>query len=98
MVDIIAVYSKAENLIITTLYRQPDDSAHNRQSKCQEFKSAILALQKVILELDVVPDIIIGGDFNLSEWNWVNKTLQRGTQHAQQHYHLSDILDDNGLT
>ena len=70
VVDILAVYSKAENLIITTLYRQPDDSAHNRPSKCQEFKPAILALQKVILELDVMPDIIIGGDFNLPHARW----------------------------
>ena len=44
------------------------------------------------------PCLLIGGDFNLPGWNWTNKTLHSGTQHAQQHYYFSDILDDHGLT
>jgi hypothetical protein len=44
------------------------------------------------------PCLLIGGDLNLPGWNWINKTLHSGTQHAQQHYYFSDILDDHGLT
>ena len=44
------------------------------------------------------PCLLIGGKFNLPGWNWTNKTLHSGTQHAQQHYYFSDILDDHGLT
>jgi hypothetical protein len=44
------------------------------------------------------PCLLIGGKFNLPGWNWTNKTLHSGTQHAQQHYYFSDILDDHLLT
>jgi hypothetical protein len=42
--------------------------------------------------------LLIGGDFNLPGWNWTNKTLHSGTQHAHQYYYFSNILDDHGLT
>lgn len=29
---------------------------------------------------------------------WKNKSLRPGTHHTKHHYHLSDILDENGLT
>lgn len=42
--------------------------------------------------------ILIGGDFNLPGWNWKDKSLKPGTQHPTNHYHLTEILDDHGLT
>ena len=41
--------------------------------------------------------VLIGGEFNLPGWNWKEKTLKPGTQHTRNHYHLTEILDDNGL-
>ena len=69
-VDIHAIYSKEENLVIATTYRQPDDSVHGRPSANNELKSALNALSQAILQLDVMPDILIGGDFNLPHTQW----------------------------
>ena len=43
-------------------------------------------------------NILIAGDFNLPGWLWKEKILKPGTQHTRNHYHLANILDDNGLT
>jgi len=69
-VEMIVNYSKVENLLLATVYRQPDDSAHDRPSSTNEFKHAITALKRVILNLECTPDIIIGGDFNLPHISW----------------------------
>ena len=42
--------------------------------------------------------VLIGGDFNLPGWDWKGKVLKPGTQNTKNHYHLAEILDDNGLT
>ena len=78
MVDIIALHSKAENIVISTIYRQSDDSTHNRPSTSSEFKSAISALQNSILKIDGTPDIFIGGDFNLPHVSWPECTPKQG--------------------
>ena len=45
--EILALYSKAENLILITVYRQPDDEAH--PSKSNEFEGAINKLRDTLL-------------------------------------------------
>ena len=69
-VEIIATHSKIDNLLLVTVYRQPDDSAHGRPSSANEFKHAITALKRAIHNLEYTPDIIIGGDFNLPNISW----------------------------
>ena len=78
VVDITAVHSKSENIVISTIYRQPDDSAHNRPSTSAEFEPALRALQNAILGLDGMPDIMIGGDFNLPHVSWPDCTPHQG--------------------
>lgn len=41
---------------------------------------------------------IVIGDFNLPGWDWKTKTIKPSCQHPRNHYQLSEILDDNGLT
>ena len=43
-VDIAAVYSSVENIVIAVVYRRPDDSTHNRPSNNNHFQPAIKAL------------------------------------------------------
>ncbi|CAG2235098.1 unnamed protein product [Mytilus edulis] len=41
--------------------------------------------------------IVVGGDFNLSGWNWLTRTLKPESTCQKNHYKFGDILDDNGL-
>ena len=69
-VEIEAIHSNKEKLVIATLYRQPDDSIHGRPSGNNEFRAALRALSTAVHKLDYTPDIIIGGDFNLPHTSW----------------------------
>jgi len=69
-VDVIVIYSADENLLLATVYRQPDDTIHNRPSNNRELKSALTKLEECINGLGHIPDIIIGGDFNLPNTKW----------------------------
>ena len=71
MVEILAIHSRSENLILSVVYRQPDNSTKGYPSKAKEFKQGITKLHEKISQLDQpVPDIIIGGDFNLPHAEW----------------------------
>ena len=60
------LYSRRLNLIVTTLYRQPDDSTHGHPSKANDFSLAIDAIKRTLDNIDgPLPLVIIGGDFNL---------------------------------
>ena len=69
-VELLAVYSESENLLIATIYRQPDDTTNNRPSSNRQLKPAIDTLQEAVMKLDQTPGIIIGGDFNLPHTSW----------------------------
>jgi len=70
VVDIVTIYSKKENILITVLYRQPDDRVNGHRSQITEFREGLSELMKSIPVTDgTVPDIIFGGDFNLSHIN-----------------------------
>ena len=75
VVEILALYSNVLNLVICTLYRQPDDTAHGHPSNDAELKDALNKLEKCLVELGTPsPEIIIGGDFNLPHTCWKNCT------------------------
>ena len=73
-VEVICVHSPTENLLLATIYRQPDDSNHGRPSTNKEFKKALQKLEQCISNLGNTPDIIIGGDFNLPNAKWPDCT------------------------
>ena len=77
-VEIEAIHSKIEKLVVATLYRQPDDSTHGRPSAKSEFKAAIKALSRFIQSLDYTPDMIVGGDFNLPHTSWPECAPKQG--------------------
>ena len=71
VIEILCMYSKIENIIIVTVYRQPDDEIHGHPSKNKEFQEAMKKLKETLLTFDSpAPDIIIGGDFNLPNIVW----------------------------
>ena len=80
VVEILAIHSKSENLVLCTVYRQPDNSANGYPSKFSQFQDGMLQLKSKILELDnPMPDIIIGGDFNLPHIDWPLCTPKPGS-------------------
>ena len=77
-VQLICLYSKAENLAVACLYRQPDDSIHGHPSTPNDFKAALNRLVSCLSEISPAPDIILGGDFNLPHISWPEGTPSRG--------------------
>ena len=66
VVDLLGLYSKAKNLYIAVIYRQPDDRAGGHQSTEKEFQSAIDKLDRSLSDLpDPAPNVIFCGDFNV---------------------------------
>lgn len=70
VIEVLALYSAKENLVIAVVYRQPDDKTHGHPSGLPEFSHLIDELTRKIQSLDVFPDIILGGDFNIPHVSW----------------------------
>ena len=76
VVEALCLYSKIENLILGAVYRQPDDSVNCHRSLNTHFKEMLNGMKESIISLDIpLPDIIIGGDFNLPKISWSNGVL-----------------------
>jgi len=94
VVEVVCTYSEKENLLLATLYRQPDDSSHGRASKNKEFEAALNSLSKAISTVDGTPDIIIGGDFNCPHMNWKSWTPNQGCPKDEKEM-LQTLIDFN---
>ena len=71
VIEILGLYSKADNIYIGVVYRQPNDPTGGNKSGLAEFKSALSKLKQKLDELPTpTPNIIICGDFNLPHCNW----------------------------
>ena len=99
-VEIICVHSPTENLLLATIYRQPDDSSHGRPSKNKEFRRAISKLENCISSLENTPDIIIGGDFNIPNAKWPDCTpsIYCPSQESEMINTLSELCTSLHLT
>ena len=79
VVEVLCLYSRVENLLLVVCYRQPDDTIHGHPSNSKEFKEALQEVMKVVDTLDQpLPDIFMGGDFNLPNIDWVNNQAGAG--------------------
>ena len=93
VVEVLCLYSRVENLLLIVLYRQPDDIAHGHASTSKEFNDALMELKKVIEPLDQpLPDIFMGGDFNLPLIDWQKN--QPGTGCSKDTKLMFDMLSD----
>ena len=70
VIEIIGLYSKAKNLLLLVVYRQPDDIAGGHRSTSKEFKPALCKLGEVLSTYSQMPDILLCGDFNLPHVSW----------------------------
>ena len=97
VVEILTIYSKKENLLISVLYRQPDDQVHGHKSQAPELYEALLEFMDNIPTNDgALPDILFGGDFNLPHVNWKNGGFYPGSTKAEQQMaiDLHNVMDE----
>ena len=78
-VQIVCLFSKKENLVFASIYRTPDDSAHGNRSTSADLKPAIDRLSEILNSYTPMPDIVIGGDFNLPNAHWRSGSPKDGT-------------------
>ena len=71
VIEILGLYNEAKNLLIVGFYRQPDDVKGGNRSRTTEFKQALDKLRSLLSSLkSPLPDILLGGDFNLPHASW----------------------------
>ena len=99
-IQLLSLYSKSENLVIATLYRQPNDKAHGNPSTPGDLKIALARLNTAISEITPTPDIILGGDFNVPHVNWPEGIpSNRATlEEKQMINHLNELCNELFLT
>ena len=79
VIEILGLHSKSRNLLLIGLYRQPDDPTGGNRSTSKEFVSALSELkEKIILQGNPTPDIVLCGDFNLPNAAWPYGTPGNG--------------------
>ena len=66
-IQAIILFSAKLNVVIGTVYRQPDDSQHGHPSTANNFINLLDSIQQVLTDIAIEhsPVIILGGDFNL---------------------------------
>ena len=79
VIELIGLYSKANNLLLIAMYRQPDDITGGNRSTEKEFKHALCELENILSTTqNPTPDILLCGDFNLPNANWTEGKARPG--------------------
>ena len=99
-IQLLCLYSKSENIVIATLYRQPDDRAHGNPSTPGDLKSALVRLKIALEGITPTLDIILGGDFNVPHVNWPAGTPTNRATSDEKHMinHLNELCNELYLT
>ena len=90
-VEILGLYIKVKNLVLITVYRQPDNRNGHRSIHVH-FKEALEKLHNVFMQFPKpTPDIIMCGDFNLPHAIWPEGNLKVGASTDEQ-LMIKDLL------
>ena len=85
VIEAVGVYLKSRNLIVITVYRQPDDILGNHRSNSKEFKAMLESLSSYLSALSSpTPDIILCGDLNLPHAIWSSGRCSAGASKEEQ--------------
>ena len=72
--DVLAIHSKRENIIIVVLYRQPENNASKEEeyrSTYKDFVEPLMKLEEVIAKYsNPETEIQVVGDFNMPSADW----------------------------
>ncbi len=96
--ELLIVYSKKENILISVIYRQPDDSSHGHPSTYKEFSEILKKLKDTFdtFAEDTLPDIFMLGDFNLPHASWPDGSSTKGASSDEKQclYLLSELANE----
>ena len=101
VVEILGLYSKAKNIYLATVYRQPDDQAGGNRSSDKEFQPVLRKLEESLSKLpNPAPNIILCGDFNIrnAQWPGAIATQESTSQEKLLLKSLSDVTNKHFLT
>ncbi len=100
VIEMLGLYSRAENLYIVVVYRQPNDPTGGNKSGPVEFQSALSRLKSNLSKLpEPTPNVVICGDFNLPYCDWsANKLLPGATREEKEMFtDLNNLCDEHFL-
>lgn len=87
-VDILSVYIPSRNILLTVIYRQPDDSPHGYPSTNSDLIDVINKLTKIMADFpSPCPDFLVMGDMNLPHVTydtWNQDILKPGSSRDEQ--------------
>ena len=101
VVELLGLYSKAKNIFIAVIYRQPDDKAGGHRSTEKEFQLALNKLNNSLSDLpNPAPNIILCGDFNIRHASWPDGSAPVGTPSLEKKLLecLSNVTNEHFLT
>ena len=71
VVEVLTIRSKMENLLISIIYRQPDNTVSGYPSTSIQFIEAMEKLDETLSKASTSsPNVILCGDFNLPHTSW----------------------------
>ena len=92
VVEVVGVYIKEANLVLITVYRQPDDSTGRNRSTSVEFHQALDVIRDALTSLpSPVPEIVFCGDFNLPHASWTNNGLVCSGASSDERKMMADL-------
>ena len=81
-IDLLCIHIPTRNIVISVIYRQPDDSIHGHPSTNKELLEALSKLNSFLADLpSPTPDIVMMGDMNLphgTSETWTNGDTKQG--------------------
>ena len=96
-VECLVLHSKFANLMIITIYRQPDNP--DNRSTDRELQQCLNEVTDVIDSADVPqPNVIFLGDFNLPNVNWKTNICSGSRVEKEMFVSLSEFLDNHCLS
>ena len=85
VIEMIGLYSKAKNLLLLVMYRQPDDIVGGHRSTNIEFKQALGKLEETLSSIkNPTPYILLCGDFNLPHGKWTESQPGPGAKRDER--------------
>ena len=84
VIECLCLYSEIQSLLLIVVYRQPDDAIHGHPSNTTHFNELLRSLTETMRPVDSpLPDIVFGGDFNLPNIDWLEKTSSTCTKEVR---------------
>ena len=81
VIECLCLFSEIQNFSLIVVYRQPDDAIHGHPSNTTHFIELLRSLTEKVTPVDSpLPDIVFGGDFNLPNIDWLEKTSSTCTK------------------